>query len=64
MAKNEDLGLAPASIALRRDPKGEAKDEIDDREEHRRILLAAAHTANREFVTYTSGTETTTRSAA
>ena len=38
MAKNEDLGLAPASIALRRDPKGEAKDKVDDREEHRRIL--------------------------
>src|ERR671919_2858357 len=53
MAENEDLGLAPASIALRRDPKGEAKDEVDDREEHRRILLAAAHTANPEFVTPT-----------
>jgi hypothetical protein len=53
MAKNEDLGFAPASIALRRDPKGEAKDEVDDREEHRRILLAAAHTTNREFVTPT-----------
>ena len=44
MAKNEDLGLTPASVALGRDSKDEAEDEVDDREEHRRILLAAAHT--------------------
>ncbi len=39
MAKHKDLGLTLASIALRRDVKDKTKDEVENREKHRAMLL-------------------------
>lgn len=42
-----------AGIAFRREAKDQTKDEVENREEHRRMLQAAGHVANQGFTTPT-----------